>query len=1166
MRLAASVLLATAPAFAEILPASNLLADGTNLASDDVARFQLDTVTPVLSWAPQHTGLLELEDIQFEVSIRNIVNQDLTTFDATFESLDAPKLKVPAGTLVQGATYEWVVDTRHRTTGESQRSDPARFHVGLIDPELWNATSWIGSNTTNLYRTEFTVDPASVASVDLYVCGLSFSTVEINGEAASSSVLTTSPWSNNALSNFFSWFDVTPKVQNADGTVAVGVSVGHGWRNVSAFPRHDAAWQNNDFTERALRAQVRVTYTNGTVDTVAATSNDGSWTTAAGPITADSVYDGETYDSRLEQPGWSSPGFDATALGFAAWAPAQALEDGPVGDMRPWAAPAVEVTETLQPVNITAHTVNTTCAVGSESEQIQLSCPGDGNTIASVNFAAYGTPSGSCGGAFSHDTKCDADISASVESLCKGQQSCSFDCHDDTCFDQKLPGGDPCYLVAKHVAVSVECAQPPAAGNASSYVVDFGRNLAGVVRLSNIHEEAGTVVTLRHAEILQHSGLPGLPNPDPEAIYQANLRSARATDTYTCKGDAAGEAYVPTLTYHGFRFVEITGLSAPPTVELLHFHSKVPVRAETNFSNPTLNRILTMAIGSQESNMMTVPTDCDQRDERLGWMGDADLSSDSMCVNFDCDSFFKSFLLSMADELGDDGSLPDTVPWVRYGGRPGDVSWTAAFPQYVYTLYKSSGDVDTVKQYFPLVVDHLSNLEAQAQATGTCKMKTPYGDWCPPPTTPGSGQGSKPSSPFTTVFSYATVAAEAAELAKAINDTKNEATLTALSKSLLDEFNTCFLGTDGEYDNGLMTTDVLALQLGAAAVANTTTATQDRLVKGVTTIGNHFTTGIIGFKFLFDQLADAGSADVALAVLEQTSYPAMGYEATNTLEPATFNVWELTDAPFEGTGMNSRNHHMFSSFSAYLQQHVSGLRHSFATIAPGVVEDEVVFSPASTLGVRSASSTRRLRHGIASHKWQRHGGKQCAQSAGTDSVVVDCGSLGGTISTVDFATVGPVPHGVCGNFSYAPCAGFNFAKQATSSCVGKQSCTFSVEDEVQKLQLSNDKLCVRDHLGEAPAMALQVTCSLSSSVESALHAPVAVSSRAVKFVASDLMGSNGMEVIRVKDDGETSVIQVSTDGSIVAAVVDGIKSTFDEGIVSLDVAGGDHSFIARARD
>ena len=163
--------------------------------------------------------------------------------------------------------------------------------------------------------------------------------------------------------------------------------------------------------------------------------------------------------------------------------------------------------------------------------------------------------------------------------------------------------------------------------------------------------DEATVGFLRHAEIMQHAGLPGLPNPDPTMIYQANLRSARATDTYLCaKTGSAAVTWSPKFTYHGFRFVEVDLTNAKgvkfstDNIVMLHFHSNLPQRTNATFSSPTLTRLQTMALGAQRSNFMTVPTDCDQRDERLGWMGDANLSGDSMFLNYDSATFMKFFL------------------------------------------------------------------------------------------------------------------------------------------------------------------------------------------------------------------------------------------------------------------------------------------------------------------------------------------------------------------------------------------------------------------------------------------------------------------------------------------------------------------------------------------
>ena len=176
-------------------------------------------------------------------------------------------------------------------------------------------------------------------------------------------------------------------------------------------------------------------------------------------------YNGETYDSRLEQPGWSTPGYDAVGAGFAPWAPAAAVPAGPLGQMVPWAAPPVAVTQTLVPVSVTPHAgpvVNNTCGVDPEGVSVQMSCGGDGNTISAVTFASYGTPTGSCAaGDLAHNAHCDADIGAVVTALCAGKQSCSIECDQASCGGQPLPKGDPCFQTAKSLAVAVSCKSPP---------------------------------------------------------------------------------------------------------------------------------------------------------------------------------------------------------------------------------------------------------------------------------------------------------------------------------------------------------------------------------------------------------------------------------------------------------------------------------------------------------------------------------------------------------------------------------------------------------------------------------------------------------------------------------------------------------------------------------
>lgn len=360
--------------------------------------------------------------------------------------------------------------------------------------------------------------------------------------------------------------------------------------------------------------------------------------------------------------------------------------------------------------------------------------------------------------------------------------------------------------------------------------------------------------------------------------------------------------------YHGFRYVEVSSTDPtftllPDDIELVHFHSALASRSSVHFNqSDTLNQIQRLAVGAQRSNFMTVPTDCDQRDERLGWTGDLDLSSDSICLNFDCGAFMRSFADTMADEMGDAdnppaGSLTDTAPYVRFGAPRAntDASWAAAFIQMAFVLYKEEGDLSLAKRYYSHFLRQLDLMAARtASAGGLGRLQTAHGDWCPPPTRPGgtpdperrqnAQQGPKPSAPLTSAFAYITMVKEVAELAGAMGNHTEHARLSAMALDLLRAYNRAFWNqANSSYDLGLQTDHSLAIQLlggfSSAVATPYLNASLRLLQEEVAAANNHHNTGIIGWKFLFDGLKRGGAEAVALAVLEQTDYPSIGCAA-----------------------------------------------------------------------------------------------------------------------------------------------------------------------------------------------------------------------------------------------------------------------------------------------
>lgn len=464
---------------------------------------------------------------------------------------------------------------------------------------------------------------------------------------------------------------------------------------------------------------------------------------------------------------------------------------------------------------------------------------------------------------------------------------------------------------------------------AGVFVVDFGSNVAGVCQISVPSVHAATV-SLKHGELLQHAHLPDVKNPDPKRVYFGNLRSAEANDTLVLQ-DEGVEKWFPRFTYHGFRYVEVYGYPGTLTassIQRLAISTAVETKTHGNFSDEVLQQIHLGSKGSQRSNLMQVPTDCPQRDERLGWMGDSSLSAASMLNHFHVETMAAAFVDSMTDEMGSDGSLTDVVPNQRYGGRPADLSWNAAFLSNLWSLWKA-GHINSAKMHWPSVKTNVGFLEAVVTtAGGISKVPEKYGDWCPPPTVEGHGQGAKPSKGFAAAFSLVNSLQQAADLGQAIGgDAAVDAkAYAALAAKLRADFHVAYFNNStNSYDNGGMTTYVLPLALGATPPA-VRGKVFGNLLKYIKDHSNTWWGGIINNRFLFEVLHDNGAADVAIAMLKRKEYPSYGYMYFNEFEPARECMWELPDAPFEGTGMNSRNHHMFSSVGKYLMDHIGGLQ------------------------------------------------------------------------------------------------------------------------------------------------------------------------------------------------------------------------------------------------
>ena len=616
----------------------------------------------------------------------------------------------------------------------------------------------------------------------------------------------------------------------------------------------------------------------------------------------------------------------------------------------------------------------------------------------------------------------------------------SFDASEWKNADKAMPPAGNMSLFPVPDIIEVEVNEPVHVYKVQdTQVVDFGTNAAGVCSLKVSDLPPNTIVELRHAEVPLHPPY----GPANGSLYYDNLRSAKATDVYispAASSKTENTTYQPSFTYHGFRYAQIKGYPGelnPGNIVRKKIHSNVKLNGKFNTSSDILNAIQNIVVNGQSSNMMSVPTDCPQRDERLGWMGDAGLSADSMALNFDTSAFHLHFLQLIDDEIRN-GTIPDVVPFFRGGGRPADPAWSSAFPHIIWVMYKYHGDLDTAKKYLPHVMEYFTYMVSMIPTEGGfAKYFGRYGDWVPPP------PQKKIDISFTSSFSLLMDMKLILEVAEAVEDITTANDIKTWLNKLNGIFNSAFL-KDSKYLDGTEITYSLPLSLDIVP-SDIKTDFIDDWLKVIEGNKYHVASGIIGTKFLFPSLSSNNKTNIGLMIAQQTDYPSWGYMISNQFEPAT-TVWELWNSWEAGPGMNSRNHHMFSSISGWMRTELVGLTMPVGSYAYNTVD----LYPARVLDLTYASVTQEWPKNI-SFSWERIGGLQCIKSAAIstasehhpllkDHAKITCGK-NAVIKRIDFASFG-TPTGTCGSYAINnTCHHPHSMDYVKDMCVGMAECT-----------------------------------------------------------------------------------------------------------------------------
>jgi len=727
----------------------------------------------------------------------------------------------------------------------SSWSERAPVEVGLLHADDWSARfvtpDWEEDTSRPqpgpLLRREFDVRP-DMTQARLYVTALGVYEAQLNGSTVGDHVLAPG-WTSYHHRLRYQTYDVTGLLR--EGSNAVGAILGDGWyRGRFGF----GGGRRNIYGDRlALLAQLEIRYADGTTDLVV---TDETWRAARGPILASGIYDGETYDARLEQSGWSVPGYDD----------------------RDWVG--------VRPL--------------------------------------------------------DHDLATLV-----------------------APTGPPVRRTGLVAPVAISTSP------SGRTIVDFGQNLVGRIRLT-VRGEAGQTITLRHAEVLENGELGTRP-----------LRQAQATDRYTLRGEDV-ETWEPRFTFHGFRYAEVDGWPGelhPNDLSAVVCHSDMERIGWFECSDPLINRLHENVVWSMRGNFLDIPTDCPQRDERMGWTGDIQVFAPTACFLYDTAGFLQSWLRDLAaDQQDASGIVPFVVPNVIPEPVRPAAAWGDAAAIVPWVLYRRYGDVGILAEQFSSMkawVDHIAVLAGERYLWDHGFQ---LGDWLDP-SAPPDNPGAARTDPYLVASAYFARSAEVVgQAAGVLGRAGDEARYLALAARIRDAFAAEYISPAGRLVGDTTTAYALALEFGLLREAEQRRHAGARLAALVRDSGYRISTGFVGTPLICDALCSVGEYGAAFRLLTQRHCPSWLYPVTM----GGTTIWErwdslLPDGSINPGEMTSFNHYALGAVADWLHRTVGGL----APAAPGYRRIDVRPFPGG--GLTHARARHRTPYGLAECSWTIEAGQ-----------------------------------------------------------------------------------------------------------------------------------------------------------------------------------------------
>jgi alpha-L-rhamnosidase len=512
-------------------------------------------------------------------------------------------------------------------------------------------------------------------------------------------------------------------------------------------------------------------------------------------------------------------------------------------------------------------------------------------------------------------------------------------------------------LVAGSVPIRVQLEQEPIAITqpmGGTYIFDMGQNMVGWVRL-RVQGPRGTAVRMRFGEVLTPEG----------SLYTANLRGALQTDTYILRGTGAIEIYEPHFTYHGFRYVEVTGLPGPPALSALTgrvAYAALQTTGSLTTSSPLLDRLYENIVWSQRGNFWAVPTDCPQRDERLGYLGDGQVFAATAALNMDVSSYFTKWSQDIEDAQLASGAYADTAPIAARSSNPSSAT-PAAGVILPWVVYQSYGDTRIIDHHWRSMVRFMDYLESRAANNLVAADTAMHDDAF-------NIDDPIPREILANAY-YGHCVRLMAEMARATGRTADAGRYETLFHDIRKAFTSAYVTADGQMMSGAQAAYAMAIAMDMLP-ADRVPAAADRLVSAIRSRDNHLSTGLTCTRDLNIALSKAGRTAVAYDVLNQTSYPSWLF----TLQRDATTTWERWDGVkpsggFQSPQMNSFNHYASGAVGEWMFGTIAGINGD--PRKPGY--KGIILRPQPGGGLTSARGEYESIHGPVVSEWHLSGSR-----------------------------------------------------------------------------------------------------------------------------------------------------------------------------------------------